>query len=256
MQPWAPHGKSYYKCVAFQYKEGKGDNKPENNRIKATERETARLTHYLSRFHAHFRSSELEEKMVSTAAKRMEEMQKATAETVQTQFVQIAFQTLFLCRVTLGGCYIYRFFAEKGLASRSRQRGLASRLANKVADTVGYLRGTDIAAFDRLHAGLEKCTEALSNVVARRRWKATRASVLRLTLEAFMAREALFKHVEAAAQSERTARSSSASPARRSTQAAEWSCVKCTYKNAAARTSCEMCGNARPKKGEANCALM
>ena len=294
MGPWSKHGSrtgGFYKCNVYKGP-GPSDNKSANAQLKTTAAQTERMVHFLSRFQAHFASSGLEQKMVEGAARRMEEMQKATVDHVRTRFVETAFRELFMNRVTLCGAYIYRYFlseqqpkAASAAKAPGGSAGGISRLfghiragLSRVRDLGSYMAGSisrDPRAFDQLHAEMERKTEALSNVIARKRWRATRASVLRLTLEAVQAREALLKFVEdytklpdleqlerERAEAKRTAsravqRRRTPSPRGSAREAVEWACPRCTYLNQLTRNRCEMCNGERPNSVEgSNCSIM
>mmetsp|Transcript_34837 Transcript_34837/g.84254 ORF Transcript_34837/g.84254 Transcript_34837/m.84254 type:complete len:957 (+) Transcript_34837:146-3016(+) len=232
MAPWSTHGQKtggYYKCNVYK---GAGpiDNKSEAKQAKKKLEESKRFIHFVERIKAHEDSKRLEQKMLRSAHDKIAEMQKSTIDEVDTSFVGISFRQLYWNRIVLCASYIKKYYSTTspgGIGLPPMRRSVA--LPPK---------------FNRLQEELERSTEALSDAIARKRWKKARHVVIQLTHAAQQARN---NFLNAMMPKRLQGKKRVPKQPLKKIPKGPFNCKRCTYRNAGGAT-CGICGYDRPQE--------
>ena len=233
MGPWSEHNDrtgGYYTCNKWR---GGGQNTAAGDATAARTRllKTERFVHYFGHYTAQASSQKLEQAISSESMQHMAELQKATRQEVQVEFLRLSFDDMRLARSVLCASYVVLFF---------------------LADSHGQRRKLEKAQADLLQA-----CEKLSDSIARKRLKETRDRIVNQALKLRTAREVCLKEFQGLEgrggvdkDLEEKARSAvdleSTDPEFRSRAVAganQWVCTGCTLLNDNSRASCELCGN-------------
>mmetsp|Transcript_18725 Transcript_18725/g.36075 ORF Transcript_18725/g.36075 Transcript_18725/m.36075 type:complete len:991 (-) Transcript_18725:174-3146(-) len=249
MAPWSTHGQKtggYYKCNVYKGS-GPTDNKGESAAAQKKKQESERFIHFIERIKAHQDSKKLEQKMVNTAKQRVKEMQTATPDRfVDTSFVHIAFRELYWNRIVLCASYIRQYYATANDKPSPKPSPFLSKYKRG-----GKSTGELPPEFATLQAALESSTEALSNAIARKRWKTPRRRVVTLAHSAQQARNRFLDKMMWGGRRREKKKSTQEKKVPKSesvVDAGPWECTRCTFLNTSGKaTECSVCGTERPK---------
>eukprot|EP00472_Partenskyella_glossopodia_P011017 CAMPEP_0197538602 /NCGR_PEP_ID=MMETSP1318-20131121/60107_1 /TAXON_ID=552666 /ORGANISM="Partenskyella glossopodia, Strain RCC365" /LENGTH=404 /DNA_ID=CAMNT_0043097061 /DNA_START=218 /DNA_END=1432 /DNA_ORIENTATION=- len=243
MEPWSRHGTStggYYNCNKFKGA-GPTKNTEESKLAKKKLIDSKRYIHFVERIKAHQDSADLEQKMLAHAQERIKEMQSATVMEVDASFVTTSFITLYQNRIVLCGSYIKKYYSEGEALTQNNGENKKIRLSRT---------GRSLPAlYDTLQAELESTTEALSNAIARKRWKMPRGRIISLTHQAHTARNHFLNAVYPGRQKlleakEKKRRSEALNREDKKGGGGRiLTCQRCTYNNTGGEV-CRVCGAA------------
>lgn len=212
MQAWALHDAStggFFQCNRFREQATDGDDQDareelgsaqaETQRIRERAEHMARFIHHYTRWHAHGQSAEMEMAMKESTVTRMQQlillhtrlrassrigaysgegkqqddsiiMDEATVGEIIAGFME-----LVRSRLVLRGSFAYAFFEFSSARNKSkRRRGLLRRQEK-------YRLEARREAFERAQSDLEQYVEMLSDVVARKRLRASKIQIQMVT---------------------------------------------------------------------------
>ncbi|RKP24720.1 hypothetical protein SYNPS1DRAFT_16757 [Syncephalis pseudoplumigaleata] len=108
--PWSEHGTNWYNCNRFD----ESSSKDARDSQARSRQQLERYLHYYNRYANHDQSARLDKELHTRTEKKMEEMQRTSSLSwIEVQFLRVAVDKLYECRMTLKWTYAFAYYLTR-----------------------------------------------------------------------------------------------------------------------------------------------
>jgi len=162
--PWAQHTQDHFGCNRLNQPTEEKLNREGNDKAKLS---IDRYLHYANRFMGQQQSHKLEKKVRETVGQKITYFQNKGFSFIEAQFLNRAFRTLNICRLSLMSTYAFGYYLETDEITRALFEDIQQDLALATEQLSGFLE-RDLDKVDDF-AKLKQTVQDLCRYVERRR---------------------------------------------------------------------------------------